>query len=125
MNSTSETIVPTVADLETVEDMLKAGTALDNERFENDHYLDDVVENPWGLECRIYADSFYDIWKLSIRPGGRTSLHCHPRKDTALLCLGGQGEITRIEQPPARGARGGVRHHQTRRFPFHPEHRQR
>jgi mannose-6-phosphate isomerase-like protein (cupin superfamily) len=69
-------------------------TALETERFNQDSYLDEVIPKPWGLEFRIYRDTFFDVWKLALLPGKSTSTHCHPRKETALLCLGGTGRIS-------------------------------
>lgn len=48
---------------------------------------------PWGHEYRIYIDTVHDIWKLSLKAGHKTSTHCHPRKDTILLCLSGSGRL--------------------------------
>jgi CRP/FNR family transcriptional regulator, cyclic AMP receptor protein len=66
---------------------------LSNESFAEDLFLDELIPKPWGREYRIYADSFYDVWKLEMGPGRATSLHYHPRKDTVLMCLGGHGRI--------------------------------
>ena len=55
--------------------------------------LDDVVAKPWGHEYRIYCDPFFDVWRLTIKPGQSTSEHCHPRKSTALICLAGSGRL--------------------------------
>ncbi|OTP93517.1 hypothetical protein B6D16_12545 [Gilliamella apicola] len=62
-----------------------------SENFEKDTYLNGLIKKPWGFEYRIYADNFYDVWRLHINPNSKTSMHCHPRKDTVLLCLGGNG----------------------------------
>jgi mannose-6-phosphate isomerase-like protein (cupin superfamily) len=67
---------------------------LQGEQFNSDLYLDEVISKPWGLEFRVFADNFYDVWKLTLLPGKSTSMHCHPRKETSLLCLGGKGRIT-------------------------------
>ncbi|KAA8999353.1 cupin domain-containing protein [Affinibrenneria salicis] len=64
---------------------------LPSENITSDTYLNYLIKKPWGYEYRIYADNLYDAWKLSIDPGGSTSMHCHPKKDTALLCLKGSG----------------------------------
>jgi mannose-6-phosphate isomerase-like protein (cupin superfamily) len=72
---------------------LAGGTVLKSERFDDDTYLDGIVEKPWGHEYRIYADPFYDIWKLFLLPGQATSMHCHPRKETVLICLGGRARM--------------------------------
>ena len=72
--------------------------SLGAEQFDLDHHLDQVIPKPWGYEYRVFADPFYDLWKLSILPGQMTSMHCHPRKETALLCLDGQGKMQFLEQ---------------------------
>jgi mannose-6-phosphate isomerase-like protein (cupin superfamily) len=71
-------------------------TSLQAEQFESDAHghLDEVVPKPWGYEFRVYADDLYDVWKLCLQPGQSTSVHCHPRKETALLCLAGSGHMT-------------------------------
>lgn len=85
-------IAPSIEDINlfnlemTIDKPLKAESDLDN-------HLDLVIDKPWGYEYRIYADNFYDIWKLVIFPGHATSMHCHPRKETVLLCLSGRGEV--------------------------------
>src|SRR5215813_15313447 len=71
--------------------------SLQAELFDSDSYLDRVIQKPWGYEYRIYADQFYDLWKLCILPEQSTSMHCHPRKETALLCLGGRGTMRFLE----------------------------
>ena len=71
---------------------------LETERFAQDLYLDEVSPKPWGLEFRVYCDTFFDVWKLTLLPGKSTSTHCHPRKETALLCLGGTGRISFLNQ---------------------------
>jgi mannose-6-phosphate isomerase-like protein (cupin superfamily) len=72
--------------------------ALETERFDQDLYLNEVIPKPWGLEFRVYCDTFFDVWKLTLLPGKSTSTHCHPRKETALLCLGGTGRISFLNQ---------------------------
>ncbi len=85
---------PTSLDLQLLTTTMNgAQTVLGAEQFDahGDTYLDGVIDKPWGLEYRVYADMFYDAWALRLRPGHSTSMHCHPRKDTALLCLAGTG----------------------------------
>lgn len=72
---------------------------LKSEQFEQDHDLNSPVPKPWGQEQRVYADNWYDVWSLCIHPKQATSMHCHPRKETALLCLSGSGEVTFLDQP--------------------------
>lgn len=71
-----------------------SSTFLQGEQFNLDLYLDQMIAKPWGLEFRVFADNLYDVWKLTLLPGKSTSMHCHPRKETALLCLGGTGRIS-------------------------------
>jgi hypothetical protein len=77
--------------------------SLQAERFDIDSHLDQFIEKPWGYEYRVYADNFYDLWKLCLLPGRATSLHCHPRKETALLCLKGQAHVQLLEHVLAPG----------------------
>jgi mannose-6-phosphate isomerase-like protein (cupin superfamily) len=56
-------------------------------------YLDDCIVKPWGHEMRIYDDRWIDIWQLRIEPGRGTSLHAHPRTDTFLVCIEGDGRL--------------------------------
>jgi mannose-6-phosphate isomerase-like protein (cupin superfamily) len=81
---------PRAAVARTVE---KISGLLSNESFAEDVFLDELIPKPWGREYRIYADNFYDVWKLELAPGRSTSLHYHPRKDTVLMCLGGHARI--------------------------------
>ncbi len=79
--------VPLVRTVDRIADLLS------NESFAEDVFLDELIPKPWGREYRIYADNFFDIWKLELGPGRGTSLHYHPRKDTILMCLGGRGRV--------------------------------
>ena len=76
----------------------RGAAPLPSENFDDPRhaYLDELIPKPWGDEFRAYADDFYDVWKLRLWPGHGTSLHCHPRKQTALLCLAGRGLIELI-----------------------------
>jgi mannose-6-phosphate isomerase-like protein (cupin superfamily) len=86
--------------------MKGAKAILGAEQFDadGDTYLDGVIDKPWGLEYRVYADMFYDAWALRLRPGHATSMHCHPRKDTALLCLARTGTMHLLDEEKSIGA---------------------
>lgn len=86
-------INPSGRDIQRFLETMASGSGLESERFESDQYLNDVIAKPWGHEYRAYADTFYDVWKLSIGEGQSTSVHCHPRKETMLLCLSGKGRV--------------------------------
>lgn len=92
-HTTGKRISVTTADFDMFEREMQNGIKFDAERPDGDGHLDQVIGKPWGHEYRIYADHFYDIWKLCIRPGQSTSLHCHPRKETVLVCLVGESEV--------------------------------
>ncbi len=67
--------------------------------MQSDEALDGLMPKPWGQEERIYADALYDLWHLEIAPGQQTSLHCHPRKCTALIALSGVGTVHFLQRP--------------------------
>lgn len=48
-----------------------------------------IIKKPWGYEHRIYINHSLEIWKLFLDPQASTSFHCHPHKDTLLLCIQG------------------------------------
>jgi mannose-6-phosphate isomerase-like protein (cupin superfamily) len=76
-----------------------SGGILQSEQSHDEQALDAVIEKPWGYEYRVYTDCFYDVWQLCLRPGQSTSLHCHPRKVTALICLAGElGRVRLLDQ---------------------------
>src|SRR5436190_1563917 len=94
VNTRTRRIEFSVDDAQRFTEILQKGNiTLKAEQFDADEYLDRIIEKPWGLEYRIYADNFYDFWMLSLLPGQGTSLHCHPRKETVLLCLSGQAKM--------------------------------
>lgn len=91
-------VTPSPQDLAMLAEAMTEKFTLKVEQFESDLYLDGVIQKPWGNEYRIYGDYFYDLWKLTLLPGCSTSMHCHPRKETALLCLAGKGKVHFLEQ---------------------------
>ncbi|WP_157253286.1 cupin domain-containing protein [Nonomuraea typhae] len=80
-------------DVRELKRLLANGARPDNEQFDGDAYLNDVILKPWGCEYRAYADDFFDLWVLRINAPHGTSMHVHPRKLTYLLCLSGKGII--------------------------------
>jgi len=56
-------------------------------------YSDVVVDKPWGHEYLVYENDHVGLWFLHIEDGQRTSMHCHPQKNTGLVLLKG-GAIT-------------------------------
>ncbi len=60
----------------------------------NDFYNTKVVNKPWGYEYVIYYDKKkLAITFLKIENGQKTSLHCHTKKKTGFIILGGKAEV--------------------------------
>lgn len=79
------------ADIETLNRLVREGAQAGNEQPADDARLDEVIPKPWGHEFRAFADEYFDVWTLHIRPRHATSMHVHPRKLTYLICLEGSG----------------------------------
>lgn len=58
--------------------------------------VSDIVIKPWGREYCAYRNAEVAIWALEIEKGKATSLHCHPKKNTALIVLQGEVELSFI-----------------------------
>ncbi len=50
-------------------------------------FKDLVVNKPWGYEYLLFENEFCAIWILKINYMQNTSMHCHPKKATSLICL--------------------------------------
>ncbi len=59
-----------------------------------------VVIKPWGKEYLCYQNKEVAIWVLEIKKGHSTSLHAHPRKNTALIILQGDARLYFIRGAP-------------------------
>lgn len=57
-------------------------------------YNDVIVNKPWGYEYLCYQNEVLAIWFLHIKCGERTSLHCHPNKNTGFVVLKGLVELS-------------------------------
>ena len=55
----------------------------------NPDYRNVVVNKPWGYEYLLFENKHVAIWVLFLKQGGKTSMHCHPKKMTSLLVLEG------------------------------------
>ena len=84
-------IDPGPRDFSALNEVVRKGSRVGNERLDDDAHLNEVIPKPWGNEYRVFVDDFLDVWHLSIDQGHATSMHVHPRKLTYLLCLGGEG----------------------------------
>tara|TARA_B100000029_G_scaffold132026_1_gene125892 strand:+ start:14 stop:709 length:696 start_codon:yes stop_codon:yes gene_type:complete len=60
----------------------------------NSFYCNNVVYKPWGYEYVIYNNANrLAITFLKIKPGHKTSLHCHPKKKTGFIILSGKAQV--------------------------------
>jgi mannose-6-phosphate isomerase-like protein (cupin superfamily) len=57
-------------------------------------YADVVVNKPWGHEYLVYENEHVGLWYLHIDKGQKTSMHCHPKKNTGLVLLKGSAETS-------------------------------
>ena len=61
-----------------------------------------VVRKPWGREYLAFRNEHMAIWALEIKAGECTSLHAHPKKNTALILLDGAVRLSFIRVDPKR-----------------------
>ena len=60
-------------------------------------YLNKIYKKPWGKEYLSYQTKEIGIWILHVDKGKETSVHCHFKKDTMLVCLNGCFKINLFE----------------------------
>lgn len=53
-------------------------------------YKDKIVFKPWGQEYLLYQNDRIAIWCMNINKEVSTSMHCHPNKKTAAICVSGR-----------------------------------
>ena len=64
--------------------------------MEKTDYSTVIVKKPWGSEYLCYRNGDVAIWLLNIQKGEKTSMHCHPTKNTGLVVLQGEIELSFI-----------------------------
>jgi len=57
-----------------------------------------LVNKPWGSEYLFYADRNVEVWHLSIKHKLATSMHCHPKKKTALVVIEGEAIFSSLNE---------------------------
>jgi mannose-6-phosphate isomerase-like protein (cupin superfamily) len=57
-------------------------------------YTDIIVKKPWGYEYLCYRNKDIAIWFLHIEKDKKTSMHCHPNKNTGFVVLNGGVELS-------------------------------
>ncbi len=57
-----------------------------------------VVKKPWGCEYLCYSNQYVAIWLLNIDANKQTSMHCHTKKNTSLVVLNGEVELSFLDE---------------------------
>ena len=57
-------------------------------------YENNIVKKPWGFEYLVYQNDNVGLWLLHIEKDQCTSTHCHPKKNTGLVLLEGEAEVS-------------------------------
>jgi rfaE bifunctional protein nucleotidyltransferase chain/domain len=57
-----------------------------------------ICIKPWGYEFLCYESKKIGMWFLSIKKDMFTSLHCHLKKDTTIICCDGILEVELIDK---------------------------
>jgi len=71
-------------------------------------YSQVVVKKPWGYEYLIFQNEFAAAWILHLKPGAKTSLHCHVNKNTSLVVLEGEALCSTLKKKMPRHAGEGL-----------------
>lgn len=58
-----------------------------------ENYFKKIYKKPWGYEFLAYQNKNVGIWILTINKDQRTSLHCHFKKSSIIICLQGVAKI--------------------------------
>jgi len=58
-----------------------------------------VIIKPWGYEYIICQSGDVAVWRLFIRFGEATSLHCHLLKQTMMIVLSGKCKCHTLQKP--------------------------
>ena len=65
--------------------------------IDESEFKDNVVNKPWGYEYLAFQNDNIAIWVLHIDYNQSTSLHCHTKKLTGLICLEGKVQVSFIK----------------------------
>jgi len=60
-------------------------------------YSNVIVKKPWGYEYLVFENEHVAIWMLHLVRKRKTSMHCHPKKTTALILLSGNATCSNLE----------------------------
>ena len=56
-------------------------------------FKDYIVPKPWGKEYLLFRNGDVAIWILNINFNEKTSMHCHPKKNTGLVVMDGSAKV--------------------------------
>lgn len=93
MNELRIAVLP--EDLAALEHCTKEG-ACEHLKDDGADYSRRVVDKPWGFEYQVSLSAEQSVWKLHLKPGGETSMHCHPNKETVLIVSDGTIEFSTL-----------------------------
>jgi mannose-6-phosphate isomerase-like protein (cupin superfamily) len=71
-------------------------------------YLPQKFNKPWGHEFRFDLSNEVTLTYLTILPGCKTSLHCHPTKTTSLTAITGSGSLQFLKDSQTFGAGSSI-----------------
>jgi mannose-6-phosphate isomerase-like protein (cupin superfamily) len=66
-------------------------------KVDNTDFSNVIVKKPWGYEYLLFENNDIAIWILHIKASHKTSMHCHPNKNTSLICLSGEVVCTTLD----------------------------
>lgn len=79
-----------------IENLSKLRTFIGDE-IDTFNYKGLVVNKPWGYEYLLYETPNVAAWILRINQGHSTSMHCHPKKTSAIIVLSGSVICANLE----------------------------
>ena len=79
--------------LESEKTICKSSTGKTRVNSDKYNYANKLYKKPWGNEYLAYQNTEIGIWVLEVNKGMETSVHCHFKKDTILICLSGSFKI--------------------------------
>jgi rfaE bifunctional protein nucleotidyltransferase chain/domain len=79
--------------LESEKNICKSSAGKTRVNSDKYNYANKLYKKPWGNEYLAYQNTEIGIWVLKVNKGMETSVHCHFKKDTLLICLSGSFKI--------------------------------
>jgi len=70
-----------------------------------------LVKKPWGSEYLLFENKLCAIWILNVKHLEHTSMHCHPQKNTSLVCLDAQVSCNTLDDSYTLSSLDGIFFH--------------